>query len=238
MLHQVTCPQCQKIARVPDWLATAQLTCPYCLARIDNVSAKEVFCPRCRFAWHLSYEEPGLELRCPNCNPKISCPHCGIEGESFWLTCPHCEGAFGEKPAQSKRIDSLLVVIRFFGGLALGLAIPFLGLLFGGAPSFAWIPWIVGILLLGLVSIGTTIWQTQENPKQRTPGRFFMSFLLVVGFFVTSSCLLGITYVIYLAVTCNGNTAGSPSSKSKKDSHLKYDPDAKNNEEDDPDGSR
>lgn len=158
----------------------------------------------------------GKDLRCPICNPKITCPHCGKEGESFWIICPHCEGAFSDKSARDKRIAGLLLILNFFGGLALVIATATMIMLLAKEEYLTFSFWFIGLLLLGSASLAITVWQTQDNPGQRTANRYLENFLLVIGLFVTSSCLLGLTYVLYLAASCNCNLAGRPAATSKK----------------------
>ena len=157
----------------------------------------------------------GKDLRCPICSPTITCPHCGKEGESYWIICPHCEGAFGEKSAQDKRLTGLRVLLEFLGGLGLLIALLSIFFLLIGHEYLTFSFWFIGLLLLGLASLGITVWQTQDDPSQRTANRYLENFLLVMGFFVISSCLLGLTYVIYLAASRNSNFAGRPAATSK-----------------------
>src|SRR5206468_3017749 len=39
MPHQVNCPSCGRVLKVPENVKTSQLSCPRCLARFDNPAA-------------------------------------------------------------------------------------------------------------------------------------------------------------------------------------------------------
>jgi hypothetical protein len=156
----------------------------------------------------------GKDLRCPICNPKITCPHCGKEGESYWLICPHCEGAFGEKSALDKRLAGIRILFQGFGGVAFICVVTAIVSLFATGKYLECSFSCMALLVLGLASLGLTVWQTQDNPRKRTRIRYGENFLLVIGLFVTFSCLLGLTYVLYLVASCNFK--GRPSSTSKK----------------------
>jgi hypothetical protein len=212
--NQAVCPRCQKGVHVPDQVATDQLTCPRCLLPIDNPRLKDVYCLQCHHGWSL--EDISKDLRCPICNPKMTCPHCGKDGESYWLICPYCEGAFGEKSAQDKRLERLRTLLQFFGGLGLLIALLSIFFLFIGHEYLTFSFSFIGLLLLGLASLGITVWQTQDNPSQRTANRYLENFLLVMGFFVTSSCFLGLTYVLYLTASGSCSLASRPAATTKK----------------------
>jgi hypothetical protein len=182
---------------------------------------REVFCPRCRFAWQLDDQNPGTDLECQICGaarwlaewrerrqPKANCPHCGKEGESFWRTCPYCEGVLGERPDDKRRFKGIMVALQVFGGIAFAIAVPAIIVGFASGnyknPSF----WVIGIVFLGFASMAITFWQTQDKPQERTISRLSGNFLMVLGGFVTSSCLLGVTYVVYLAISRNLGPGG------------------------------
>jgi small-conductance mechanosensitive channel len=158
----------------------------------------------------------GKDLRCPICNPKIACPHCGKEAEAYWLICPYCEGVLSEKSAQSKHLARLNIFLQVCGGLSLIILVLTIGALLTNHEYVTFSVWVIGIALLTAVSVGISAWQTLDRPHKRTVNRYLGNFLLVLGILTTSSCLLGITYFLYLWATCYCNSPSGPPMTGKK----------------------
>lgn len=83
MAHS-TCPSCQADLRIPQWVRTADLTCPHCLAKVPN--------PRTTIKSLPSASSPaGAAAELPQ-SPK-QCPECGHNAQAGWRFCPFCNAA-------------------------------------------------------------------------------------------------------------------------------------------------
>ena len=113
MAYTLTCPSCQKPLRIPDGVKESALTCPRCLARIDNPAVVHR---------ELSGAVTG----------SATCRSCGRIVEKVWGYCPFCRAAL-DKPQRVRRRSSVdkethrdtaaigvgLVVISLLGGLGI-----------------------------------------------------------------------------------------------------------------------
>jgi hypothetical protein len=78
MPHSIGCPECQARLRVPEEEANQQLTCPRCLAKVDNPNAG------------IRSGAPPREVQPPTREAGL-CPRCGEAIQPRWRYCPACD---------------------------------------------------------------------------------------------------------------------------------------------------
>jgi hypothetical protein len=205
-MYEITCPSCQKALRIPQGFKESTLTCPRCLAKIDN---------------------PNLAIRAelptPTASPPeavtgaATCPSCGRTVEKLWGYCPSCRAPL-DQPLRNRRKASVdkethgdtaaigggLVLLSLLG--AVGIIFFFCGgpaqhVLPGDTPTrpIAIIGMIISTVLFGLVVVGMVL-----AGKSRVPG-------LGTGTIVTGAITIpllvltgAISWFIYVCGGCAG----------------------------------
>lgn len=189
MPHQVNCPSCGRVLKVPDEVKTAQLSCPRCLARFDNPAATTS-----------TTEEPPLTVTL-------------AEPEATALRSQHRARAVTivdeDVHRDTRGTSVVLILLAVLGGL--GLLFYFwigLGSLQQGG-SHILIAVTLTFLFLSLLTTGIMFWRTRENPSERGIGRVILGTLAMTGVLFVLSCGIGLAMIIYFFVVCLTSAPGS-----------------------------
>jgi hypothetical protein len=185
------------VLRVPDDVASPEITCPRCLAAVPNpILGPEVAVT----------EAPARTA---------SCPRCGKRVEEIWNFCPNCEaylhgprrGLRGRRLDVDVRRDStlttvLLILLAVLGGFGLFgyLAVGFTTFEHGG--YWIMVGVILTVLLLSMISTGIMFWRTRDDPSRRGVGRVIVGTLALTGGLFALSCVLGAAFFLFLFIQC------------------------------------
>jgi DNA-directed RNA polymerase subunit RPC12/RpoP len=189
-MQQMTCPQCERQLWVSDGTPTFGWLCAECKAENTYV------------------ETEGHKAAEP-------CPRCGHMVEGVWLFCPRCEavlhgpdrgsrgGRFDDLVhRRSSRVSAILVLMSVAGVLGLGWS----GLMsltaFSHGAELPLIAWLAILVVLAVASFGIMVYQTRENPSQRSIGRVIVGTLAIAGGLTTFACTLGAVGFIYAFAAC------------------------------------
>jgi hypothetical protein len=126
-MYEITCPSCKKILRIPEGVKESSLTCPRCLAIVDNPNvAIRAGVPG----------PPALPPETPT--ERGTCPSCGRTVEKSWSYCPSCDALLyrphrirpetlleKETRVDTAAVGAGLVLLSCLGGL--GIIVYFCG---------------------------------------------------------------------------------------------------------------
>jgi len=176
------CPSCRTALQIPPWLTARRLTCPRCLADLENPAVPA--------------PPTGDRRPCPFCAEDISvnakiCPFCREPTDEFMMEAD----LDVQRDTGRVRVGlSLLVAVGIFGTLALLL-------------TFRWqiSPLQLGILLTlfaGLVGTGVALKYSKPTPVTRGVSRAIFGTLAVAGGLFIVAFLFGLAAFVYLFVIC------------------------------------
>jgi hypothetical protein len=189
MPHQVNCPSCGRVLKVPDSVKTSQLSCPRCLAKFDNPAASTP-----------AAEEPPLTVTLAE--PQAAARGRPDHGRAVTIV--------DEDVRRDTRGTSVvLILLAVLGGL--GLLFYFwigLGSLQQGGSQIL-IAVTLTFLFLSLLTTGIMFWRTRDNSSERGIGRVILGTLAMTGVLFALSCGIGLAMIIYFFVACLTSLPGS-----------------------------
>jgi DNA-directed RNA polymerase subunit M/transcription elongation factor TFIIS len=95
MPQAVPCPRCQQVLRIREAVKESRLTCPRCLAKIDNPNLA------------IRTDIPGQALEMPAAiTGRAICPACGRNVEKLWGYCPSCKAPL-DRPYRARQRPSV-----------------------------------------------------------------------------------------------------------------------------------
>jgi hypothetical protein len=198
-MARTTCPSCKRKLWISDSVNASVLTCPACLAKIEN--------PRTETGISSG---PLVHREIVAKPTRERCPTCGKRMESLWRFCPSCGGRHGargsllddEARRDRKGTNIILWVLIAFGGLGL------VSYLFVGVKKLAGGVWwflpagILVVLFMFLLATAIMFYRTREDPSRRGLERVVLGTLALTGGLVVLLCVLVGAFVLFLFVLC------------------------------------
>lgn len=180
------CPSCRARLQIPPGLASKLLTCPRCLAGIQNPHAAPTIPP-------------------PDPTSKRPCPMCAEDIDTRARICPICgEPLDAETVAIEVDVarDNTLLTVGLLGLATLG-ALGIAHILFVHRSSMHPVRWSVLIaIFVGVVGAGIALNLKKHDPVARGVGRAILGTLATAGALIVLAFLLAIATLIYLFVVC------------------------------------
>ena len=206
MAHELTCPSCGHVLRVPEDVQELCVTCPRCLASVNNPLEQSI----------TAAPPPATPTAATEAQRRPICPGCGKNIDPQWRFCPHCNYRLGSRRARfdvriperdirrdSKRTGAGLIVLANLGAIGIGGN---LLVAFGAAanartltPLFA-----VGLAIAFLAAVATGIMflRTRHDPSARGVRRVIFGTLALTGGLIVAASVVALAVIIFVFVAC------------------------------------
>ncbi len=186
MTTRITCPNCRRLLLLPPGCTAEVLSCPRCLAQIDNPQTAEA--PPSVLAETLPTRAPGVT---PSRSPARGVP-------------PRLPDVDGDVRRDNRRTGCLMTVLPVLGGLGIAYDLAVLGR-FADLTKGDFGPWLFFLGVLMVLTLISAAWVATHQPSETTGGnigRVVLGVLTVSGAIFGVGVLLGIAGLIFLFVVC------------------------------------
>jgi hypothetical protein len=198
-MPQSTCPSCNRKLWIGDSVKASVLTCPACLAKIENPQTETSIS-----------SEPLVHREMVATPTAERCPACGKRVAKEWHFCPSCGGRHGggsgllddEVRRDRRATSSILAVLAVCGGF--GICAYFLIGIKGLVGGVWWLlpAGILVLLFLFLIAGVIMFHRTREDPSRRGLERLLVGTLALTGGLIVLLCLLLGALYVFLIILC------------------------------------
>jgi Double zinc ribbon len=208
--RELTCPSCGHVLRVPEDMQEPWVTCPRCLASVNNPLEQSITAAP-------PPATPTAAISAETQHPSM-CPGCSKNIDPQWRFCPHCNYPLQSRDERfdvrvperdirrdSKRTGAGLILLAVLG--ALGIGGNLLAALGAAAEGRSLTPlFAVGLAIAFLAAVATGIMflRTRHDPSARGVRRVIFGTLALMGGLMAAAIVVALAVIIFVLVACWG----------------------------------